>query len=884
MNTSERSRFLWFLRGRRDAIASGWYEAIAHTGFASLTATEMRRYLGELTDRAITVLLSEPFERREARAIGSALAGTHYLSPETLSGAQEALARRLVEGLPADQAAMLRPRVAMLLAETAAGFFERACSTILLEQEQVKAALVGERKRVEEALRESEAGLAQAQRIAHLGHWDYEWSHDRLRWSDEIYRIFGLSKQEFGGTFEDYFKRVHPDDRKLVEKAGEEALSGEMASLDHRVVRSDGEVRFVQHRLQYLFDDAYIPLEGHTGGPDDEGDDESKEFLDRIMPRAANRHPGQPAGRPVRAVGTIQDITERKLAEEALREAEERFRSAFENAPIGMALLSLDRRYLRVNRSLCEMLGYSGEELLARHSPEITHPEDLEISRAYVDRILEDGDHENYDLEKRYVHAGGHVVWALLNVSLVRDSQGDPSHFVAQYQDITERKALEERLKHQAFHDPLTDLPNRALFLDRLEHTLARMGRGEGPIAVLFLDLDNFKLVNDGFGHAVGDQLLLKVAGRLEACLRPQDTVARFGGDEFTILLEDAPGLDSAILVAKRVIEGLQAPFVLKGREVFVTASIGIVLSSPGRENFSEDLLRDADAAMYRAKAGGKAGYEVFEPNMNVRALEQLELESDLRRAIEREEFVVHYQPVVELATGKVVGMEALLRWEHPERGLLYPSGFIPLTEETGLIVPIGQYVIEEVCNQARLWQEQYLRDPALVVSVNLSARQFQHPGLIQELAQALRKSGADPNGLELEITESVLMKDEEVAPARLEELKGLGIRMALDDFGTSYSSLSYLKRLPVETLKLDKSFVDGLGKDPKDKLIASATISLAQTLGLEVVAEGVETAEQLRQLRKLGCDLVQGNYFARPLTSEEASALIATGPRLKLR
>ena len=752
MDTPEPTRLLQWSRRRRDALVDSWYEAIADTSFTALTAAEVRRRLSDLTDRAIILLFSESFECRKARAIGSTLASMHYLNPEALGRAQEVLACGLVEDLPPDQVTALRPRLAMLIAEIAAGFFEQARDTILLEQEQIKAALIRERKQVEEALRESEASLAEAQRIAHVGHWDYDWINNRLYWSDEIYRIFGITKEESEGTFEDYFSQVHPEDRELLDKTGEELLEGGPVPLEHRIVRPDGEVRVVQLRVQFVFDDGQVQHEGYPSGSDGEGNGEGAEFLGRQL-SLINKHLGQLPGRPVRVVGTVQDITE--------------------------------------------------------------------------------------------------------------------------------RKALEEQLQHQAFHDPLTDLPNRLLFMDRLEHALARIDRREESIAVLFLDLDNFKLINDSFGHAVGDRLLLQVARRLKSCLRPQDTVARFGGDEFTILLEDHTGVDDAALIAKRIFEELQVPFVMLGYELFVTASIGIALSSrtPRRRDLPENLLREADAAMYQAKATSKARYAVFEPSMKVNALERLKLANDLRRAIEHKEFVIYYQPRVEMASGEVVGMEALLRWEHPERGLVWPDEFISLAEEMGLIVPIGQEVMREVCQQAYVWQKQYLRDPPLLISVNLSAVQLQHPNLADEITQTLQGSGVDMNTIELEITESVVLGDEEAVSTKLRELNSLGIRLAIDDFGTGYSSLSYLKRLPVETLKIDKSFIDGLDKEPKDRLIASATISLAQTLGLAVVAEGVETASQAVQLQKLGCNLAQGYYFAKPLTREEASAFIETNP-----
>jgi diguanylate cyclase (GGDEF)-like protein len=749
MDMSEQSQLLQLSHRRHDEIVESWYRAIADTSFTSLTAAEVRQHLSELTDQAIILLFSGSFEHRKARAIGSTLASMHYLNPETIGRALEVLHCMLFEGLPPDQVIALRPRLAVLLAEIAAGFFEQARDMILLEQEQIKAALIGERHEAEQALRESEASLAEAQRVAHVGHWDFDWIRNKLHWSDEIYRIFGVTKGEFEGTFGDYFSRVHPEDKDLLERAGEELLEGGPVPLEHRVVRPDGEERVVQLRVQFVFDESQKQLEGYPDRSDGEVSDESRNFLIRQL-RLIDKYLGEVPGRPVRVVGTVQDITE--------------------------------------------------------------------------------------------------------------------------------RKALEKQLEHQAFHDPLTDLPNRLLFMDRLEHALARTERREESIAVLFLDLDNFKLINDSFGHAAGDQLLLQVADRLDGCMRPQDTVARFGGDEFTILLEDGADVDEASLVAKRIIDELQAPFVLLGNDLFVTASIGIALSSrtSRRPNLVEDLLRDADTAMYRAKATGRANYAVFEPSMKANVMERLQLANDLRRAIARDEFVIHYQPRVELASGKVVGVEALVRWKHPRRGLVWPDDFIPLAEEMRLIIPIGREVIREACQRAQVWHKQYLRDPPLLMSVNISAMQLQHSNLVGDIAQILREFEVDPNTLELEITESVVMDDVQDVFDKLKELKSLGVRLAIDDFGTGYSSLSYLKRLPIEILKIDKSFIDGLGKNPKDKLIASATISLAQTLGLGVVAEGVETAKQAMHLRNLGCDLAQGNYFAKPLASEDVSAFIA--------
>jgi diguanylate cyclase (GGDEF)-like protein len=441
--------------------------------------------------------------------------------------------------------------------------------------------------------------------------------------------------------------------------------------------------------------------------------------------------------------------------------------------------------------------------------------------------------------------------------------------------DNTERKALERQLAHQAFHDALTGLPNRTLFMDRLQHAVARSSRTGATLAVLFLDLDRFKVVNDSLGHDVGDQLLIAVAAHLTRTVRASDTVARLGGDEFTILLED---VDAGIArrVAERIMATLQAPFVLAGHEVCVTTSIGIALNNEGPAT-ADELMRDSDAAMYRGKSRGKARYEVFDASMHVRSLERLRLESELRHAIERGELSVHYQPTVSLVDGRVTGLEALVRWRHPERGLISPGVFVPVAEETGLILPLGRWVLAEACRQAKAWQIQHPSTP-FTISVNLSVRQFQHPGLVDDVASVLQTVGLAPETLVLEITEGIVIETAEANSRVLEQLKGLGVRLAIDDFGTGYSNLSYLTRFPVDVLKIDRSFVDGLGHDRGDSAIVHTVISLARTLGLGVTAEGIETAEQLQLLRAAGCDSGQGFYFSRPVPDVEAERLIAAG------
>jgi diguanylate cyclase (GGDEF)-like protein len=417
--------------------------------------------------------------------------------------------------------------------------------------------------------------------------------------------------------------------------------------------------------------------------------------------------------------------------------------------------------------------------------------------------------------------------------------------------------------------------------MDRLRHALVRMKRRKKPAAVLFLDLDNFKLVNDSLGHEAGDRLLVSVAQRLRGCLRTEDTAARFGGDEFTILLEDVRHAGDAVRVARQITQALNAPFSLEGREVFINASIGIALSTSGSER-PTDLLRNADAALYRAKASGKAACEVFDAATNTLTLERLDLEADLRRAIERGELAVHYQPQLELPTGRIVGWEALVRWKHPERGLLSPPAFLSVAEETGLITQIGNLVLEEACRQAKEWQEERhpTADTCLKISVNISARQLQHPDeLVGEVVRVLEDTALAPDTLVLEITESMIMEDAEYNVDVLGRLKDLGVRVAVDDFGTGYSNLAYLKRFPMDMVKIDKSFVDGLGEKPEDTAIVEAVISLAHALGLRTVAEGIETTEQLKRLRDLGCELGQGYYFSGALPVHEASGLLLATP-----
>jgi diguanylate cyclase (GGDEF)-like protein/PAS domain S-box-containing protein len=575
-----------------------------------------------------------------------------------------------------------------------------------------------------------------------------------------------------------------------------------------------------------------------------------------------------------------------------------------------------DNPLIYVNRSFELMTGYSAEEVLGSNCRFLQGPDGDQPALDEVRAALRE-ERDCFVLLRNY-RKDGTPFWNEFRLSPVHDERGRLVNFVGVQNDVTERKhaeedlrrahdeledrvrqrtarltetnaqlqreiaerrELEEQLTHQAFHDPLTGLPNRALFFDRLELALERARRRDVEVAVLFMDLDDFKVINDSLGHEVGDQVLLAVVERLENCMLAEETLARFGGDEFTVLLEDVSGPSDAARVAERIGGALRAPFVLRGRERFVTTSVGISFGGRGGER-PGDLLRNADLAMYQAKARGRNRHAVFEPVMGERALQRLELEGALRRALERKEFRLHYQPKVSLESGEIVAMEALIRWEHPAQGLVFPAQFVPVAEEIDLIAPIGRWVLKEACRQARRWHARFPGMPPLKVCVNLSAKQFQHCALLEDIGAALRETGLDPSALDLEITESVVMEDAPATIATLRDLKGLGVNLAIDDFGMGYSSLSYLKRFPVDFLKVDRSLIQGIGEGPKDEAILSALVTLAHSMGTRTIAEGVETKEQLARLREAGYDFGQGYYFARPLPSQAAGALLAEHPR----
>ena len=591
----------------------------------------------------------------------------------------------------------------------------------------------------------------------------------------------------------------------------------------------------------------------------------SSEEIVEALDLGANDFIAKPIDFPV-ALARIRTQVSRIQAERALHESEERFALAARAANDGLWDWNLITNVTYYSPRWKDGLGYEENEI--GNDPEEwfnrIHPEDIARVKADINAHL-NGQTPQYENEHRMLHKNGTYRWMLSRGMTIREVGGKVSRIAGSLTDITEAKVS----------DALTGLPNRILFLDRLGRTFERAKYVDGyRYAVLFLDLDRFKVINDSLGHLMGDQLIVETARRLKGCLHTADTVARLGGDEFTILLEDIKQIDDATKVADRIEKELSAPFILGGQEVFVTASIGIALSDRSYER-PEDLLRDADIAMYRAKALGKARCELFDAEMRTQAVARLQFENDLRRALLRREFQVYYQPIVLLETGRIFGFEALTRWNHPTRGLISPAEFVPVAEETGLIIPICRWVLQEACRQTKLWQEKYPANPPLMINVNFSWKQLMQPDLVKQIKQVLAETGLSPSSLKLELSESLIADHVRSPNNILQQLNDLGIRVVIDDFGTNSSSLFFLHRLSIDTLKINRHFIDSMGMDAENHLLVRTIIKLTRELGVNVIAVGVENNKQLTELKTLGCEFGQGYYFSSPVDASGATDLI---------
>ncbi len=578
-----------------------------------------------------------------------------------------------------------------------------------------------------------------------------------------------------------------------------------------------------------------------------------------------------------RFVGIAEDITQRKNTEKSLRKSEEHFQLIFEQAPIGIAVTNLLGDFEQVNPAFCEILEYESSEILDSRIFDVLHLNDGAESELLSAKSILENKNPEFQAELQCETKNNRQIDVILKAVIIFDEFSEPINCQYQLLDITDRKSMERQLIHDAFHDPLTQLPNRTLFTDRLKVAIANSKKSQDyQYAVLFLDVDRFKIINDSLGHLLGDKLLIEIAQRLREEITKKDTIARFGGDEFTVLLDNITDFSVAIDVANKIQNRLRDYFEIDGNRIFVSASIGIALCDH-QNNKPEDILRDADATMYRAKERGRACYEIFDKSLRLAASNRLKLETELRSGIFEKQFCLFYQPIVNLSTSKIEGFEALLRWHHPVKGLIGPQLLIPVAEETGLILTLGEMIFELAFEQLLTWQEQGQDLSDFKLSINLSGKQLMAPDLIPTINRLLSQAKIDPRLIKLEITESVLLEEDYDAINVLKHLRNCGFEISLDDFGTGYSSLSYLQRLPIDTLKIDRSFIDKLQHDKRNKNLAivQSIITLSHAIGLNVIAEGVETREQLAKLRSLGCESIQGYLFSPPVDVQAATNLL---------
>ncbi|MBF0549891.1 MAG: EAL domain-containing protein, partial [Deltaproteobacteria bacterium] len=577
-------------------------------------------------------------------------------------------------------------------------------------------------------------------------------------------------------------------------------------------------------------------------------------------------------GLPIGFRGVVRDVTKRRRTEEALSQQRAYFQQLFEGSPQAIVILNVDGKIINANKGYEHLFGYRPAEIKGRNNLDLLIPEDLMAEGQMIHQTALSGKSIQRETHRR--HKDGRLIpTSVLGYPIKIGSEIVGAFYI--YMNISERKSIEKALAHQAFHDALTGLPNRVLFSERLGRALERIKRNQDHrFAVLLFDLDRFKQVNDSYGHITGDKLLVAVSSRLSKCFRAVDTVARLGGDEFAVLMEEVNRPEQIISVVNRAKEYISEPFLINNQEIFTSASIGIVIKTDPFQT-PEEIMRDADIAMYRAKELGKGYFKFFSRKMYQQTVALVRLETELRQAIDHKQFELHYQPILAVPTQQLVGMEALIRWNHPQRGMLFPNIFIPLAEDTGLIVPIGSWAIAEACQQLKEWQNEFKVADNLVMNVNISSKQLLLPDFVDYVTHVLKETHLDPRCLKLEITETVIMQDTKTTIERLTRLVNLGVRIVVDDFGTGYSSLSYLQRFPIDVLKIDRSFISGSGNVQDNIEIVKTIISLARSLGLSVVAEGVENEDQLDALKSLKCELAQGYLFSKPLDKLTIHALM---------
>lgn len=689
---------------------------------------------------------------------------------------------------------------------------------------------IAERKRAEEALRKTQAILTRAQKMALLGSWEMDLSSGELICSEEITEIYGIAPSELPKTVQEFLDYVHCSDRPFVRESLENVLPEDtLVRIEHRIEHSSGSEHIVHQLAEVKHDDK---------------------------------------GRPVKLVGTMQDITELRRSEEQTR----LLARVFENTVEGIIVTDAQQVIQMVNPAFSVITGYSAGEAIGK-TPRILSSKrhDSEFFKN-IWSSLDAADQWQGEIWDRRKNGEAYPEW--LTITVIRDAQNHITHYVGVFHDITTLKRSEEQIAFRAYHDAVTGLPNRLLFNDRLSMSIAHAQRNCQGLAVLFLDLDNFKNINDSLGHAMGDSLLQSFARRLSCLVREEDTVARLGGDEFIILLQSTGNPNYAVHIAKRILKSLQQPFRIKEHELYISASIGIAIF-PNDGTNNESLISNADAAMYRAKEQGRNNYTLFTHSMNVKVAKRLTLENRLHKALEQGEFLLHYQPKIALCSGQVTGLEALVRWQRTRVELVPPDDFIPVAEETGLIVALGEWVLRTACTRTKQWHDEGFSN--LEIAVNLSPRQFQQKNLVCMVRNILAQTGLPPRSLELELTEGAVMHNVEEAIATLQELSDLGILLSMDDFGRGYSSLYFLKRFPMNTLKIDRCFVDDIGNSDGASIVRTI-ISMSHSLNLEVVAEGVETRDQLDFLSILGCNQVQGYLLSRPLPPEDIAAFLKNG------